>query len=53
MIYMFKVKHYCYIAWQAALKKIEVKSGLPTDTDMLSMVEKLPEVDYVMLFIDM
>ena len=28
------------LAWQAALKKIEVKLGLLTDIDMLLMVEK-------------
>ena len=37
----------------SSLKKDRSKISLPTDTDMLSMVEKLPEVEYVMLFIDM
>ena len=41
------------LAWQAALKKTKVKLELLTDTEMLLMVEKKLEVDYVTLLIDM
>ena len=39
------------LAWQGALNKTEVK--LLTDIDMLLMVEKKIEEEYVMQFIDM
>ena len=35
-----------------SLKKTKVKLDLLTDTDILLMIEKLLEVEYVMLFID-
>ena len=41
------------LAWQAALKKTEIKLELLKDTDMLLMVEKALEEKYVMQFIDM
>ena len=41
------------MAWEAALKKIEVKLELLTDIDMLLMVEKALEEEYVMQFISM
>ena len=40
------------LAWQAALKKTEIKLELLKDTDMLLMVEKALEEKYVMQFID-
>ena len=41
------------LAWQAALKKTEVKLEKLTDIDMLLMVDKELEGEYVMEFIDM
>ena len=41
------------LAWQVALKKTKVKLDILTDTDMLLMVQKLLEEEYVTLFIDM
>ena len=38
--------------WQAALKKTEVKLELLTDIDMLLMVQKKLEEEYVTQFID-
>ena len=35
------------LAWQAALKKTKVKLDLLTDIDMLLMVEKVSEEEYV------
>ena len=40
------------LAWQAALKKAKVKLDLLTDIDMVLMVEKLLEEEYVIPFID-
>ena len=40
-----------WLAWQAAFKKAKVKLELLTDIDMLSMVEKGSEEEYVMQFI--
>ena len=42
-----------WLAWQAALKKTKVKLDLLTDIDMLLMVKKVLEEEYVMLLIDM
>ena len=39
------------LAWQAALKKTKVKLDLLTDDDMLLMVKKVLEEEYVTLFI--
>ena len=39
------------LAWQAALKKTKVKLDLLTDIDMLLMVEKVKEEEYVTLSI--
>ena len=39
------------LAWQTALKKTEVKLDLLTDVDMLLMVKKVLEEEYVTLFI--
>ena len=41
------------LAWQAALKKTEVKLDLSTDVDMLLMVEKGIKEGYVTQFTDM
>ena len=41
------------LAWQAVLKKTEVKLELLTDIDMLLMFEKELEEEYVTQFIDM
>ena len=41
------------LTWQAALKKTKVKLDLLTDTNILLMVEKILEEEYVTLFIDM
>ena len=41
------------LTWQAALKKTKVKLDLLTDTNMLLMVGKVLEEEYVTLFIDM
>ena len=41
------------LAGQAALNKTRVKLDLLTDIDMLLMVEKVIEEEYVTLFIDM
>ena len=41
------------LAWQACLKKTEVKLELLTDVDMLLMVEKGISGKYVMRYIDM
>ena len=41
------------LAWQACLKKTNIKLGLLTDVDMLLMVEKELEEEYVMQYIDM
>ena len=41
------------LSWQAALKKTKLDLEPLTDIDMLVMVEKVSEVDYVMLFINM
>ena len=41
------------LTWQAAFKKTKVKLDLLTEIDMLIMVEKVLETEYVMLFIDM
>ena len=40
------------LAWQAAFKKAKVKLDLLTDIDMVLMVEKLLEEEYVIPFID-
>ena len=37
------------LTWQAVLKKTEVKLGLLTDINMLLMVEKVLEEEYVTL----
>ena len=42
-----------WLACQAVLKNTKVKLDLLIDTDMLLIVEKVLEVEYVMLFIDM
>ena len=39
------------LAWQAALKKTKVKLDLLIDVDMLLMVKKVLEEEYVTLFI--
>ena len=41
------------LAWQACLKKTEIKLELLTDIDMLLMVEKELEAEYVKQYIDM
>ena len=41
------------LAWQAALKKDKVKLDFLTDIDMLLMVKKVLEKEYVTLFINM
>ena len=41
------------LAWQACLKKTNIKLELLTDVDMLLMVEKELEEEYVMQYIDM
>ena len=41
------------LAWQACLKKTGVRLELLTDIDMLLMVEKGSEAEYVMQYIDM
>ena len=41
------------LAWQACLKKTEIKLELLTDIDMLLMVEKELEAEYVMQYIGM
>ena len=41
------------LALQADLKKTELKLELLTDTDMLLMVEKASEEEYIMQFINM
>ena len=41
------------LAWQAAPKKTKVKLDLLTDIDILSMVVKVSEEEYVTLFINM
>ena len=41
------------LAWQAALKKTKVNLDLLTDINMLLMVEKGIEEEYVTLLIDM
>ena len=41
------------LAWQAAFKKAEVKLNLLINIDMLLMVEKVLEEEYVTLFINM
>ena len=41
------------LAWQASLKKTEVKLELLTDIDKLLNVEKTYEEEYVMQFINM
>ena len=41
------------LAWQAALKKTKVKLDLLTDIDMLLMVKRVLEEEYVTLFIHM
>ena len=40
------------LAWQAPFKKAEVKLDLLTHIDMLLMVKKVQEKEYVTLFID-
>ena len=40
------------LAWEAAFKKSKVKLDLLTDVDMLLMVEKVLEEEYVTLFIN-
>ena len=40
-------------AWQTSFKKTIVKLDLLTDMDMLLMVEKVLEEEYVTLFFDM
>ena len=40
------------LAWQAALKKAKVKLDLLTDINMVLMVEKLLEEEYIIPFID-
>ena len=40
------------LAWQVALKKAKVKLDLLTDIDMVLMVEKLLEEEYIIPFID-
>ena len=39
------------LAWQAALKKTKVKLDLSTDIDVLFMVEKVSQAEYVTVFI--
>ena len=41
------------LAWQGSLRKTKVKLSLLTDIDLLLMVEKESEVEYIMLFTDM
>ena len=41
------------LAWQAALKSTKVKLDLLTNIDMLLMVKKVLEEEYVTLFINM
>ena len=41
------------LAWQACLKKTEIKLELLTDIDMLLMVEKELEAEYFKQYIDM
>ena len=41
------------LVWQAASKKTEIKLKLLTDIDILLMVEKKLEEEYVMHFTDM
>ena len=41
------------LAWQAALKKTKVKLDLLTDIDMLLMIKRVLEEEYVTLFIHM
>ena len=41
------------LAWQAALKKTEIELGLVTVIDMLLMVEKELDMEFVMQFIGM
>ena len=41
------------LAWQACLKKTGIKLDLLNNVDMLLMVEKQLEVEYVMQHIDM
>ena len=40
------------LAWQTVLKKAKVKLDLLTDIDMVLIVEKLLEEEYVIPFID-
>ena len=40
------------LAWQAVLKKAKIKLNLLTEVDMLLMVEKSEEEEYVTLFIN-
>ena len=41
------------LAWQGTLEKTKVRLDLLTDIDMLLMVKKVSEEEYVTLFIDM
>ena len=41
------------LAWQTAIKKTKVKLEFSIDIDMLLMVKKVIEQEYVTLFIDM
>ena len=41
------------LAWLAALKMAKVKLDLLTDINMLLMLEKVSEVEYLMPFTDM
>ena len=41
------------LAWQAALKKTEVKLDLLTGIDMLLLVVRVSEVEYFMIFTDL
>ena len=41
------------LAWEAALKKAKVNLDLLTDIDMLLMIEKVLQEEYITLFVDM
>ena len=54
-IYGFDPAHFLStsrLAWQAALKSTKVNLDLLTDINMLLMVEKVSNVEFVMLFIE-
>ena len=55
-IYELETSHFLSapeIAWQAAIKQVKIKLDLVTDTGILLMVEKVLEVQFVMLFLGM